>query len=141
MSDNDDDDLIEHTTFAVEIEVEKMLSETDEDEDDEDAAMLIVSASKKKNSAGSNTASPSAKESALQKKKTLRETMDHLELFSHKMNRKFKKGDKRKQMRKSLSHNVVSINNSQASPWKDPNVSSLGLMSGQKKPMQSMYEK
>lgn len=65
MSDNDDDDLIEHTTFAVEIEVEKMLSETDEDEDEEDAAMLIVTASKKKNSAGSNTASPSAKESAL----------------------------------------------------------------------------
>lgn len=57
MSDNDDDDLIEHTTFAVEIEVEKMLSETDEDEEEEDP-MQIVSASKKM-SAGSKTTSPS----------------------------------------------------------------------------------
>ena len=55
MSD-DDDDLIEHTTFAVEIEVEKMLSETDEDEDEEEANMLIVSQSKKL------SASPSSKE-------------------------------------------------------------------------------
>jgi hypothetical protein len=99
---SDDEEVIEHTTFAVEIEVEKMLSETDEEEDD-DMDMLIISNKKKSSAERSGSASPNVKEpvSALERRRTIRESMDHLELFNHKMNRKFNKEDKRKKMIKS----------------------------------------
>ena len=58
---SDEDEVIEHTTFAVEIEVEKMLSETDEDDDD-DLDMLIISNKKKSSAERSGSASPNVKE-------------------------------------------------------------------------------
>lgn len=55
----DNEEIIEHTTFAVEIEVEEVFSETDEeDDDDESMNMLVVSNKKKTSAENSNVVSP-----------------------------------------------------------------------------------
>jgi len=60
--------------------------------------------------------------------------MDHLELFSHKMNQKFSKKKKMKSMIKAKSVQITS-----KSDVFDPNVSQLPLISAKKKPNQSMF--
>lgn len=57
----DNEDVIEHTTFAVEIEVEELKSETDEeDEYEEDMNMLVISAKKVSSVANSGLVSPTS---------------------------------------------------------------------------------
>ena len=55
------EEIIEHTTFAVEIEVEEIIEETDEEEDGDEESnmrMLIISNKKMSSAQNSNQLSP-----------------------------------------------------------------------------------
>lgn len=98
MSEDEEDE--KQINYPVEIEVETFISESD-DEDEENVIMLTVSNKKKSSNGASGIVSPLSEQkpmSSIDRKKTERERMDHLELFSFKMNKKFSKIEKAKKI-------------------------------------------